>query len=201
MPLTFVDTRQHIQITPGSHLPHWAQGHSTQFITFRLADSLPQDKLLEIKQSRQQWLNDHPKPWDTDTTMQYDSLTQTCDKWIDAGYGECILQYVEVRDIVVQTIMYGDKDEYDVMAFVIMPNHVHVILAVRDGHSLQDIVGKWKRVSSHRINKLLGREGSVWERDAFDRLLRSYKDYTNKVNYIIDNPKHLPLGTYTLYIK
>ncbi len=200
-PLQFVNKHEYIHIE-GTKLPHWTQQDCVQFVTFRLADSLPQTKLQEYRQTKEKWLSAHPKPWDEAMQREYDNtFTAVMDKWIDAGYGECILKEKAVRDAVTEPIMHFDGDRYDIHAYVIMPNHVHVLMTPLGGHTVQTIVGGWKRYSSGQINRLLNREGSVWERECFDRLVRNADEFTAHVCYIRDNPHNMPESWYTLFVQ
>jgi REP element-mobilizing transposase RayT len=196
----FVNKREFIQIE-GTKIPHWNQVDRVQFVTFRLADSLPQLKLMEYRQEKELWLGQHPKPWDEAMQEEYDAMfTAKLDKWIDAGYGGCILKDSRVRDIVADSIMHLNGDRYDIYAYVIMPNHVHVMLTPRADCTVQHIVGGWKRYSSQQANKLLGHNALVWERNCFDRLMRSAADYDAHISYIVDNPQHLPSEWYSLFV-
>lgn len=196
--LRFVNKSDYIHIT-GNKLPHWNQGGCVQFVTFRLADSLPQTKLKEFGELKEQWMAEHPKPWDIATQEEYkNKVGKAMDKWIDAGYGDCILKDERVRNIVADCIMHFNGERYDIHAFVIMPNHVHVLLSTRGDNLVQDIVGSWKKFSAHEINKLLGRQGSVWERESFDHMVRNEFSYKEKFDYIISNPAALPQDSYTL---
>ena len=198
--LQFVNRNEHIRIE-GAKLPHWTQQDCVQFVTFRLADSLPQTRLREYRQEKEQWLNAHPKPWDEAMQREYDNtFTAVMDRWIDAGYGECILKEKAVRDAVTEPIMHFDGDRYDIHAYVIMPNHVHVLTSPLPGFPLDKTVQSWKRYSAHDINMLTCRTGSVWESRYFDRLIRSVGDYGAKLDYIIGNPANMPRDKFTLYV-
>ena len=196
--LRFVNKSDYIHIT-GNKLPHWNQGGCVQFVTFRLADSLPQTKLKEYGELKEQWMTEHPKPWDMATQEEYKSkIGKAMDKWIDAGYGDCILKNEKVRNIVADSIMHFNGERYVIHAFVIMPNHVHVLLSTKGGNLVQKIVGGWKKFSAHEINKLLDRQGPVWERESFDHMVRNENSYKVKFEYIINNPARLPHDSYTL---
>ncbi len=197
-PLKFVNRRKYIHIT-GTRIPHWNQNDCVQFVTFRLADSLPQSKLQEYRLKREQWLNTHPKPWDASVQEDYDnSFGAVIDRWIDAGYGACILKDKRVRDVLTDIMMHSDGIKYEIYAFVIMPNHVHVLMTPTDGNMVQGIVGAWKSASSHAINTLLGRRGIVWEHESFDHLVRNSDEFKGCLQYIADNPHGLPPDWYTL---
>ena len=196
--LRFVNKKEYIYIT-GNKLPHWNQGDCVQFVTFRLADSLPQTKLDEYGSKKEQWLAEHPKPWNADTKKEYEEkIGNVVDKWIDAGYGECILKDERVRNVVANAILHFNGERYDIHAFVIMPNHVHVLLSTRGDNLVQDIVGSWKKFSAHEINKMLNRQGAVWERESFDHMVRDADSYQAKLSYIVNNPASLPSDYYTL---
>ena len=197
-PLKFVDRREHIQVN-GSRIQHWNQCDCVQFVTFRLADSLPQSKLQEYRNRRDEWLNKHPKPWTVSEQEEYDHIFgTTIDKWIDAGYGECLLKDKRVRDALEEVIMHSNGQRYDIYAFVIMPNHVHVLMTPREGNAVQTIVSAWKSISSHRINEILGRKGTVWERESFDHMVRNADRFDACMHYIMENPKNMPSDWFTL---
>lgn len=197
-PLKFVNRREHIQID-GSRIQHWNQCDCVQFVTFRLADSLPQSKLQEYRNRRDEWLNKHPKPWTVSEQEEYDNVFATAiDKWIDAGYGECLLKDKRVRDALEEVIMHSNGQRYEIYAFVIMPNHVHVLMTPREDNVVQTIVSAWKSVSSHRINEMLNRSGTVWERECFDHLVRSTESFNAILRYIEDNPRNMPAEWFTL---
>ena len=202
LPLQFVNKQEFIFIG-GSQLPHWNQQNCVQFVTFRLADSLPQQKLQEYREMKAQWEKSHPKPWDEATKKEYNNTFATIiDKWIDAGYGDCILQDCNLRDILANTILRYNGDRYIIHAFVIMPNHVHVLFSPRESNLVQDIVGGWKKFSAMAINRQMECKGKkIWEHDSFDHMVRSWERYQETVKYITRNPQYLLPGTYTLYIK
>ena len=196
--LKFVNKKEYIYIN-GNKLPHWNQSDCVQFVTFRLADSLPQAKLMEYKQIKDEWLANHPKPWDEATQEEYNNtIGYKIDKWLDAGHGSCMLKDEKVRKIVEDSILHFNGEKYNIHAYVIMPNHVHVLLSPVGDNPVQSIVGSWKKFSAHEINKMLNQTGSVWERESFDRMVRNDEDFEAKFNYIEANPKNLPSSFYTL---
>ena len=199
--LKFVNQQEHIQIV-GNKLPHWNQTSCVQFVTFRLADSLPQVKLQELKEDKEKWLKQHPSPWDDATKQEYDeTFTRRLDQWIDAGYGDCQLADVSYRALLFNAMLHFDGDRYDMHAFVIMPNHVHALLTPREEGGVQSIIGSWKRFSAREFNKVNGKEGNVWERESFDHMVRNMEEYRKKLYYIIQNPRNLEPGTFSLYVK
>ena len=198
--LKFVNTNEHINVL-ADRLPHWNQSCCVQFVTFRLADSLPQTKLQEFTDNKRVWLEHHPKPWDEATQEEYDSFANAMEKWIDAGYGSCVLSERQIRNVVIETLMHYDSEHYYLHAFVIMPNHVHVLLTPNREVLVQDIVKTWKTFSARQINRLTNKKGSLWESSCFDHMIRNADEYRKKLEYIIANPRNLPHGSYTLFVR
>ena len=182
-------------------LPHWFQEGKTQFVTFRLADSLPQTKLAELAAFKTEWLKEYPQPWDEKVKSEYSYLIgERIDEWLDAGYGGCALKDPEVRRIVTDAFLFFNEKRYILHALVVMPNHVHVLLTPAEGYDVITTIGNIKSFTATKINKLLGRSGDFWQRNSFDRMLRCADDFQAKMDYIIHNPDALSHDTYTLCI-
>ena len=182
-------------------LPHWFQEGKTQFVTFRLADSLPQTKLAELAAFKTEWLKEHPQPWDEKVKSEYSYLIgERIDGWLDAGYGGCALKDPEVRRIVTDAFLFFNEKRYILHALVVMPNHVHVLLTPAEGYDVITTIGNIKSFTATKINKLLRKSGDFWQRNSFDRMLRCADDFQAKMDYIIHNPDALSHDTYTLCI-
>jgi type I restriction enzyme R subunit len=196
--LLFMEKDKFISIK-GSKLPHWHQANKVQFVTFRLADSLPKTKLSELLILKRQWLAEHPEPWDDETQEEYNhEIRQKVDRWLDQGYGECILERGDIRDIVANALSFYDGNRYRLHHFVIMPNHVHLLLSPIGDDEVVKSIGSVKRFSANAINELLGRRGAVWQRNVFDRLVRDAQGFEACVNYINQNPRNLRPDQYTI---
>ena len=196
--LQFMERDKFISIT-GSTLPHWHQDNKVQFVTFRLADSLPQVKLAELSDFKEEWLRSHPEPWDQATQEEYDHIIRKkVDKWLDQGYGECILQSEDIRKIVVDALLFYHGKRYMLHHFVIMPNHVHLLITPIGDDTVMKSIGSVKQFTANAINKLLGRSGEVWQRNVFDRMVRDADNYEKYVQYINQNPRNLLPDCYTL---
>ena len=182
-------------------MPHWRQDGKTQFITFRLADSLPQAKLHELSQTKDEWLKAHPQPWDEKTKNEYNQfISERIDKWLDAGYGSCALKAPDIRRIVTDAFLHFNNERYVLLALVVMPNHVHALLTPTEGHDVVATIGRIKGFAASRINKMINADGEFWQRDCFDRIIRNEMDFEAKLDYIINNPANLPQDAYTLIV-
>ena len=160
---------------------------------------MPQSKLREYKHLKEDWMMQHPKPWNEQTQSEYyQTIGRFIDKWLDAGRGSCLLKDKRARDIIEEAMMYFHGKRYRIHAYVIMPNHVHVLLSTWGGYDMRLIVGSWKKYSARLINKIYNRNGILWERECFDHMVRSPEAYEAKLRYIARNPKYLPAEHYTL---
>jgi REP element-mobilizing transposase RayT len=103
----------------------------------------------------------------------------------------------EERDIVLNAILH-ERIRFELYAACVMPDHVHLLIEPSikeqdsDGaavfFSLTEILHALKSFTAHQINKLRGKRGQVWEKESFDRLIRSEADLQEKFRYITRNP-------------
>jgi predicted dehydrogenase/threonine dehydrogenase-like Zn-dependent dehydrogenase/REP element-mobilizing transposase RayT len=178
------------------HLPHWEQEGVTQFVTFRQADAIAQEKLDQWHAEREVWLRDHSQPWDFETEELYHRLfSERLETWLDQGSGSCVLAREEAARLVENAMRHFDGERYILDAYVIMPNHVHVLLKPLHEHTLSDIMHSWKSFTSREIKKLydLGAE-PFWQGERFDHALRSEAALEAKREYITQNPAKLKSG-------
>ena len=119
-------------------------------------------------------------------------LAWYCDKveaLLDAGIGACWLSKAEVSDLITSALKFFVGQRYDLSAWVVMPNHVHVVVWPYPGHTLSDILHSWKSYTSKEANKLLHREGErFWQRESFDHWIRDDAERSRIVAYVENNP-------------
>lgn len=170
-------------------LPHWKQDNATYFITFRLADSVPISLLHEWREERKLWQVDHPKPWSAETEAEYHKLfSARVDQWLDQGDGSCLLRDPGNANTVASAFHHFDEKRYLLHSWVIMPNHVHLLLSFGESVDLSRTIASWKRFTAIKINKAENNEGTIWQKDYFDRLIRDWDHFMNVARYIRKNP-------------
>jgi putative transposase len=162
---------------PGWHergyLPHRDEPGLTQFVTFHLADSFPAalrsewEALLQVE-------DDHER-------------RRQFEKYLDQGRGECHLRRTDTSKLVEDAFRFHHAQWYDLLAWVIMPNHVHFLIKVGDT-SLSKIVKELKRYTAREANKLLQREGAFWAEDYFDTYMRDAEHELKTRRYVENNP-------------
>ena len=193
---------------PGWHsrgyLPHCDADGLTQHLTFHLADSLPTAALEYLEATISEMPEDERKR---------QRLVRVHDL-LDAGHGCCVLRRPEAAEIVQGALLHFHGERYRLLAWAVMPNHVHVLLRACEGHRLARIVQSWKSYTARRINALVLKETGtaecragarrsiarqpdtpkkLWQRDYWDRYVRDETHFQTVVRYIEDNPTNARL--------
>jgi len=160
------------------YLPHFDGGQLAQTITFRLFDSMPQSIL-------DQWRVElaHLTQKDAEAARR-----KRIEAYIDRGCGHAWLKIPEIADLIQQAILFFVGQRYRLGAWVVMPNHVHVLVTPNEGWELGRILHSWKSFTSKECNKVLGRHGEFWQTESFDRYVRDEQHYHNAITYIENNP-------------
>lgn len=160
------------------YLPHFDGGEITQFITFRLFDSLPRNVLEKMK-FELRFENDDERE---------KTLLRQIDKFLDTGYGCCFLKEYEIAEIVEKKIISMDREFYHLKCWVIMANHVHLLFTPKAGISLSQIMKMLKGSTAKEANGILQRKGQFWQKDYFDRYIRDAEHFAKTYRYILNNP-------------
>ena len=161
----------------------------TYFVTFRLADSIPQEKLKQWEREITEWLTQNPEPHTTEQKTEYrERFTEEFQRWLDAGMGECLLRKQEISVMVEEALRFFDGQRYVLGDYVVMPNHVHAVVRPVQGHLLKEITHSWKSFTAHKVNEMLGRKGTLWQDESFDCIVRSAAQLGKVAFYIQQNP-------------
>ncbi len=186
-------------------LPHYFIPGLPVFITTRLHGSLPKHVILDLIQK-----------YETESTklnsLKNEKLKLQRKLEIEQKY---FLKYDEllnhynhrvnwladqrVAHIVADSLHWGNKRKYQLFAFTIMTNHVHIVLEPILPHDhnntpqkpiyvLSGIMESFKKFTAREANQVLGRTGQFWQRESYDRVVRSEKELHNIIQYILMNP-------------
>ena len=93
------------------------------------------------------------------------------------------------RGIVLDAILHFDNARYDLLACVVMDDHVHLVLTPYPNWPLEKLAHSWKSFTAHGVNSLLNRQGAVWLDEYYDRILRDDRELKEKLSYIFNNPQ------------
>src|SRR6266446_1437286 len=154
LPISYFDPEAPVGFLSGD-LPHWRQDGKAYFVTFRLADSLPEEKLRQWCHERQRWIASHPEPHDEQTRREYYKLfPERLQRWLDMGSGSCVLRIPQVKELVGDAMRHFDGQRYRLHEFVVAPNHVHGLVSPTGEHTLSEILHSWKSFTAHEILKV-----------------------------------------------
>ncbi len=187
-------------ITQGD-LPHWHREGKIFFITFRLADSMPPTAVNEFKNAVEEWLERNDSIVNKKVAEEFEKFKISLqNKLLDQCLGQCILRNITARKIVIDSLHHFDHSRYHIHDYVIMPNHIHLLIEPLNDWKVQDIMASIKSYTAHEINKTLSMQGAIWQHESYDRIIRNDVHYYKVVNYIARNPRHCREGEYTLYL-
>jgi putative DNA methylase len=155
------------------YLPHFDAPGVRQMITYRLGDAMPASRrhewsaLLAIEDEREK--------------------RKEIEAYLDRGLGQCPLRDPSIATLVEENLLHFDGKFYRLFAWVIMPNHVHVLVEMGDV-PLAHVLKAWKSYTSKEANRVLRRQGRFWEPEYFDRYIRDEEHFHKAVRYIENNP-------------
>jgi REP element-mobilizing transposase RayT len=173
-------------------LPHWEKEDGIYFVTFRLADSLPQEILEKLEAEREQAdkiLAKLERELSVSEKQKIDWLfSEKIDEYLDKNLGECHFKNSEIANIVADALRHFEGSRYHHFAWSIMPNHVHVVFRSTQKNELDEILHSWKSFTANKINRILGREGRLWQREYYDHLVRTPEEFERVIHYVLENP-------------
>jgi Rad3-related DNA helicase/REP element-mobilizing transposase RayT len=191
-----------LKIREGAYLPHWTQHGAIYAVNFRLADSLPSGVVEEWKAEAVSIMNNSRGQGrgltDVEVVRLRELHTKKLDTLLDQCQGECILRRKDIAEIVAGALRHFDGERYNLLAWCVMPNHVHAVIQPVDGAELPGILHTWKSFTAHAIDEKLGREGIVWQDEYFDHLVRDERDLEHAVEYAWSNAENAGLGAWEM---
>jgi REP element-mobilizing transposase RayT len=153
-----------------------------QHVTFHLIDSLPK-KTVERLMAELEGLD--PDRQEIEKRRRLDAL-------IDAGHGACWLRRPDCARIVQDALLHFDGERYRMIAWVVMPNHVHALFQTINNWSMDAVVGSWKTFTANAIGRIVRQPDApvprIWHPEFWDRYIRDGKHFDSALAYIHDNP-------------
>jgi REP element-mobilizing transposase RayT len=107
--------------------------------------------------------------------------------YLDLGRGQCVLRKPQVAKMVEDSLRFRHEVQYDLRAWVIMPNHVHVLFKVK-AVPMWQLLDAWKGFTAKTANRALQRKGKFWEERYWDTYMRNEAHETRARLYIENNP-------------
>jgi putative transposase len=164
-------------------LPHIHPEGYPIFITFNLTGSLPKDVVKKLKEQRT-----HEKYFD-----KYDEWLDRCE------HGYPWMKDERIASIVIRKIHSFENERYELLTYCIMPNHVHLLAKLINGHTIKhqgitanypltDTVRLIKGSTARDCNMILKRTGSFWQHESYDHYVRDEQELERIIKYILNNP-------------
>jgi len=155
------------------YLPHRDEPGLIQFVTFRLADAFPEALHSE---------------WSALLKIEDDQRRKAeLEEYLDRGRGECHLCRPEIAKVVEESLLFWNEIQYELHAWVVMPNHVHVLFRVMDT-PMSQVVDAWKGYTAKKANKVLLKRGRFWQSGYWDTYMRDARHLEKTRRYIENNP-------------
>lgn len=210
MPFELFNPGGDLRITHGN-LPHWYQPGATYFVTFRTADSLPKEVADLWYRRRHDWLlrqgiNPRTADWkaafkrlpDRQQHEFHATFSREFLEHLDKGHGACVLRRRDLAEIVARSLKHFDGERYLMGDFVVMPNHVHLLVGLLGDTDIEAICRSWKKFTATEINRELLESGEFWHVESFDHLVRSPEQFERFQRYIAENGSEagLPVDEY-----
>jgi REP element-mobilizing transposase RayT len=143
-----------------------------------LHDSLPREVLIR-------WKHDLKLEENAEARAM---MGRRVEAYLDQGHGACSLRNNAGAAIVQEALLFHDGTKYRPAAWVVMPNHVHILCTPLANHTLAQIMHSLKSFSSTEANRMLNRSGRFWQKEYFDRYIRNARQFSKTVAYIDHNP-------------
>ena len=172
-----------------NRLPHWDQQGRIYSLTWRLADAIPAHIARGLREEEMRWRDHHPEPWSHEVEKDYlHRFAGRIERLLDLGHGDCVLRRPECSRIVEDALRFFEGKRTCLHSWVVMPNHVHAMAEIMEGHGISDVMESWKGFTARAVNASLGRAGTLWQKGYFDRLVRDWEHFGNVVRYFRGNP-------------
>ena len=163
-------------------IPHFDAPHTQQSVTFRLGDALPQSVLREI----------HIESRHIPDNKRENYQRRRIEEWLDRGIGCCVLRHPEVAEVMCNALKHYHNERYRLLAWCVMPNHVHVV--IEPNYPLSRIVQNWKSYTAHWTRQQTVQHqldvppGKFWMRGYWDRYIRNPEHLQTVLEYVHQNP-------------
>ena len=171
--------------------PHWQRDDAWHFVTFRLEGTLPANAIERLEREAvkmsDELSNKYSGKYETQSFYYHKWRFNWIENYLDMQTNVAHLKKREIAIIVKDTILYYENINYELDAWVIMPNHVHLLIKPKNEIKINQILQRIKSYTGKEINKLLERHGKFWQEESFDHWIRPGK-FLYWHDYIINNP-------------
>jgi putative DNA methylase len=206
------------QVLTRRHLPHWFVPGACHFVTYRLAGTIPQSVLDEMKRKKEALLKQKAPPGLAPPTFRervHKQFFAEFDRHRDNNRDIQWLAEPHIAAVIRGNLYHHRGTKYDLLSYCVMPNHVHVLLRplvdetadsreagqarlpvlrdeedemADDASVLAEVMHSLKSYTANRANKVLRRSGTFWQDESYDHWVRDEEELERIVAYIAANP-------------
>jgi REP element-mobilizing transposase RayT len=184
------------------HLPHYQPEAAKYFTTFRLAGSLPKEVIERLQKEREEsgqylsGIDDDKKRIESFRQLRQEYF-EKFDSLLDgSSTGPVWLKEESIASIVAEAIQFRNRKKYDLIAYCIMPNHVHLIFDLNERHErvgdspylVTNILRDLKKFAARESNRVLHRNGEFWQHESYDHVIRNGEELERMIWYVLYNP-------------
>jgi len=185
-----------VRIRQRGRLPHWEKDAGLYFLTFHLAGSLPLPVLEKIAERQRiliaaKHVGAHLSP--SQEVLVAEFSPAKLEEYFDRGLGACFLRDPRIGELMADALDFWQGKRYRLVAWCVMPNHVHVVCRLLPGQDLNKVLQGWKSFTARKANQILGRSRAFWQREYYDRLIRDGDELRRAVRYVMNNPERAGL--------
>jgi REP element-mobilizing transposase RayT len=189
-----------VHVRSRGRLPHWEKEEGLYFITFHLADSLPHSVLARIAERHQILASakqNHANLLPEQKALLAATSHTRIEEYFDRGAGSCPFLDDRIAGTMAAALRFREGMHYRLLAWCVMPNHVHAVVRLFPGQELGKVVKAWKNFSAKAANHALGQKGRFWQREYYDRLIRNGNELDRATRYVVENPAKAGLLNWT----
>ncbi len=199
MAFEFIDPRNTPWAEPRSRgeLPHLYKEGGSYFVTFRLLDAVNTNAkkgsrdggtTTELRATSRDGGTTSRRAKRHTFSPEREAVLIARETEPPLRLGSCMLIRPEIAELVQGALRHFHGQRYYLSAWCVMPNHVHAVVTPSDGWELTAILHSWKSFTAHQADKILKRQGALWERESFDHLIRTFEHFQAFVHYVENNP-------------
>ncbi len=184
--LLIVNNKPETRLFYRKKLPHWEVYGRPIFDTLHVYGSLPVSVLKKLKEER------NNKFLESKSKKQIKIIREEfirVEKYFDNNPLISWLINREAAQFICNCFLEGARrEQYILHAFVVMPNHIHWLFSPLGSENLKTIRTRFKKITSRKVNKIIGRNGKLWMNEGFDHWIRTPEKYESTGRYIENNP-------------
>lgn len=187
------------------HLPHYVVDEYAYFITIRLYGSLPINVIKNLQQSYERDLaaissiKNPAKKYEEYSLLKWNYFTEFDLNLHSFEKSPDWLNNESIASLVKESLHYRDNKDYNMVAYTIMSNHLHLVVIpffkkimseseYKNEYPLGSMLGSIKKFTALRANKILNREGYFWQHESYDHIIRDENELLKIVEYVLNNP-------------